>query len=350
MINNKYNKCFHLLVISLVLTQFVGCASSPITPAATSTSLGPIIELHSNSEPYRLVISVHDQQMTLLKGSIPLARYLISTAKEGVGEAVDSGRTPRGRHAIAEKIGAGVAIGTVFEDRIPTNEFVAVNAWNRTQVVSRILRLRGLEDKNQATFDRLIYLHGSPAEHALGSPASGGCIRMRSAEIVDLFERVEVGTEIFIFEEPTTVALALLAESDVKLAALQQAAESGTTSAFSQLCFGHVYGARGIPINDAAALRWCTKAADKNDSNAITLLGEIHERGKGVGVNLVAARQLYERAAKLGHSYAQFTVAQMYKAGTGGAANEALARQYVELSAKQGFAPAQKLILTGSAK
>jgi L,D-transpeptidase catalytic domain/Sel1 repeat len=344
------NKLFHLLVILLALTQFVGCASAPIKLAATSTSLGPIVELPAIAEPYRLVISVHDQQMTLLKGSTPVARYLVSTAKQGVGEAVDSGQTPRGRHAIAEKIGAGVTVGTVFEDRIPTNEFVAVNAWHRTQVVTRILRLRGLEDRNQATFDRLIYLHGSPAEHALGSPASGGCIRMRSAEIVDLFERVEVGTEIFIFEEPTTVALALLAESDVKLAALQQVAESGATSALSQLCYGHMYGAHGIPMNDAAALRWCTKAADKNNPNAITLLGEIHERGKGVAVDLVTARNLYERAAKLGHSYAQFTVAQMYKAGTGGAANEALARQYVELSAKQGFAPAQKQILTGSTK
>ncbi len=347
MTNNKF---LCVIVILFALQQLAGCASAPITLAATSTSLGPIIELPANPEPYRLVISVHDQQMTLLKGSTPVARYLISTAKQGVGEAVDSGQTPRGRHAIAEKIGAGVAIGTVFEDRIPTNEFVAVNAWHRTQVVTRILRLRGLEDRNQATFDRLIYLHGSPAEHSLGGPASGGCIRMRSVEIVDLFERVEVGTEIFIFEEPTTVALALLTESDMKLAALQQAAESGTTNAYSQLCFGHMYGARGIPMDDAAALRWCTKAADKNDSNAITLLGEIHERGKGVAVDLVAARQLYERAAKLGHSYAQFTVAQMYKAGTGGAANEALARKYVELSAKQGFAPAQKLILTGSAK
>jgi L,D-transpeptidase catalytic domain/Sel1 repeat len=347
MTNNKF---FCLLAILLTMTQLAGCVSSPITLATTSTSLGPIIELPAGPEPYRLVISVQDQQMTLLKGSTLAARYLISTAKQGVGEAVDSGRTPRGRHAIAEKIGAGVAIGTVFEDRIPTNEFVAVNAWHRTQVVTRILRLRGLEDRNQSTFDRLIYLHGSPAEHMLGSPASGGCIRMRSVEIIDLFERVEVGTEILIFEEPTTAALASLAESDVKLAALQQAAESGTTSAISQLCFGHMYGASGVPMNDSAALRWCTKAADKNDSNAITLLGEIHERGKGVAVNLVAARQLYERAAKLGHPYAQFTVAQMYKAGSGGAANETLARQYVELSANQGFAPAQKLILTGSAK
>jgi hypothetical protein len=334
----------------MALAQLAGCAGLPTNLTASSTSLAPILDFHNSPEPYRLVISVHDQQMTLLKGSTPVARYLISTAKQGVGEAIDSGRTPRGRHAIAEKIGAGVAIGTVFEDRIPTNEFVAVNAWHRTQVVTRILRLRGLEDRNQSTYDRLIYLHGSPAEHMLGSPASGGCIRMRSVEIVDLFERVDVGTEILIFEEPITAALTSLAESDVKMAALQQAAEAGTTSAISQLCFGHIYGARGVPMNDAAALRGCTKAADNNDPNAITLLGEIHERGKGVSVDLAAARQLYERAAKLGHSYAQFTVAQMYKVGAGGAANETLARQYVELSAEQGFAPAQKLILTGSAK
>ncbi len=143
------------------------------------------------------------------------------------------------------------------------------------------------------------------------------------------------------------VALVLLTGSDAKLAALQKAAESGMLDAFSQLCYGQLYGARGIPMNEASALSWCSRAADNNDPNAITLLGEIYERGKGVPVDLFAARQFYVRAAKLAHPYAQLMAAQMYKAGTGGVADEALAKQYLELSAKQGLPAAVKLMRAG---
>ncbi len=324
-----------ITILSLIQLQLAGCATSPSSSRTAASS-----------EPYRLVVSVHDQQMTLLQGAKPITRYVISTAKNGVGEVVDSGRTPRGRHAIAEKIGAGAAIGTVFEDRIPTNEIVVVNTPGKTSIVTRILRMRGLEDRNQSTFDRFIYLHGSPVENLLGKPVSGGNIRMRSTDIVDLFDRVEAGTEIAIFEEPMETAVALLADSDAKLAAIQKAAESGSVNAFSQLCYGQLYGAHGIPMNEVSALGWCSRAADKNDPNAITLLGEMHERGRGVAVDLVAARQFYERAAMLGHPYAQLMAAQMYKAGIGGGADDALAKQYLELSAKQGLAAAQKLIET----
>ena len=151
--------------------------------------------------------------MALLKGSAITTIFDISTARNGVGEALDSGGTPRGRHAIAEKIGAGLPLGTVFENRIPTDEIVAINTPGRWPVATRILRLRGLEDANQNTFDRLIYLHGSPVENLLGSPASGGCIRMRSNEIIGLFDLVEVGTEIFISELPMDTAIALLMAS-----------------------------------------------------------------------------------------------------------------------------------------
>ncbi len=198
-----------MLFIVLAFIQLAGCA----------TSTGFIVEPPVSSDPYRLVVSVHDQQMRLLKGSAIVANYRISTSANGVGEAVDSYRTPRGRHAIAEKIGAGMPIGTGFVDRLPTKEIVTSKNAGQIIIVTRILRLRGLEDKNQTTFERYIYLNGTPFENSLGKPASGGNIRMRSVEIVDLFERVEVGTEVFIFEEPLSAAIALLAESDAKLAA-----------------------------------------------------------------------------------------------------------------------------------
>lgn len=148
----------------------------------------------------RLVISVKDQQMVLIEGRTVTHTYAISTGLAGSGETVDSGKTPRGRHAIAEKIGAGAEIGTVFVAGLPTGEKVAVNTPGRWPVVTRLFRLRGLEAHNQNTMERLVYLHGSPVETLLGSPASGGCIRMRSADIIPLFDRLEVGTEVLIVE------------------------------------------------------------------------------------------------------------------------------------------------------
>jgi hypothetical protein len=333
-------------IVLFLLAQLAGCASFKFNQMLVATSLGPIVEVPANSEPYRLVISVHDQRMTLLKGQVSVAQYLVSTAKNGVGEAIDSGRTPRGRHAIAEKIGAGAVIGTVFEDLQPTNEIVAVNTTGRWPVATRILRMRGLEDKNQATFERLIYLHGSPVENLLGTPASGGCIRMRSEEIVDLFERVEVGTEISIFEEPMETALTLTTLSDTRLAELKSAGKVGDLKAIGQLCFGYMYGAQGVPMNHSAALNWCTRAAERGERNAMTLLGELNEQGKGTAVNLEAARYFYELAATLGHPHAQLKVALMYRAGIGGAADQTLAAKYLELSASQGYDRAIKLLLT----
>ncbi len=122
---------------------------------------------------------------------------------------MDSDATPRGLHRIVEKIGAGSPIGAVFIDRKPTQEIVGVNAFGRTPVVTRILRLGGMEERNKNTFDRYIYIHGSPVERLLGVPASGGCIRMRSSEIIDLFELVELGTYVHIVDEDSGNAISI---------------------------------------------------------------------------------------------------------------------------------------------
>jgi hypothetical protein len=151
---------------------------------------------------YRLIVSVADQRMLLLRGDRVEYAYAISTAKAGVGEAINSSATPRGLHEIAEKLGDGAAEGAVFQGRVLTGEIVAINSPGRHPVVTRILRLRGLEQHNETTFDRLIYLHGSPVEELLGQVASGGCIRMKSNEIIKLYALVSVGTHIDIVEQP----------------------------------------------------------------------------------------------------------------------------------------------------
>jgi hypothetical protein len=334
------------LFFLFALLQIAGCASTILSQQVAVAPNNSAGEPTSSNQSYRLVVSVSDQKTVLLKGSATVGSYVISTATNGVGETVNSGRTPRGRHAIAEKIGAGVPMGTIFEDRLPTKNIAVQNATGDTAIVTRILRLRGLEDRNQTTFDRLIYLHGTTAENLLGKPVSGGTIRMRSEDIVAVFERVEVGTEVFVFEEPIDTALVLLAKVDTTLAALQKAAESGSPSANGELCYGHMYGAHGIPKDVKSAIAWCSRADSRNDPNATTLMGEIHEQGLGVPIDLMAARRFYERAAKMGQPYAQFVTAKMYQAGIGGLADGVLAKQYLELSAKQGHPAALKLIET----
>jgi lipoprotein-anchoring transpeptidase ErfK/SrfK len=339
-----HKSVFYQLAVLLILAQLAGCANVQLSDVPIVAPPKPTVALQAKIDPYRLILSVQDQKMTLLSGSTPVARYLVSTAEKGVGEVADSGQTPRGRHAVAEKIGAGAAIGTVFRDRLPTSEIVAVNTPGRAPIVTRILRLRGLEIRNQNTFQRYIYLHGTPAENLLGTPASEGTIRMRSEEIIDLFERVDIGTEIWIFEESTEIAIAQVTESDARLAELRKAATMGSPEAFGQLCIGYMYGERGLPMNDVSALAWCSRAADKDDANAITLVGELYEFGRGIAVDFVIARQFYERAAKLGHPHAQFKTALMYQSGIGGAADAALAEQYLELSVKQGYERALKQV------
>ena len=133
--------------------------------------------------------------------------YRVSTARNGPGERIDSECTPRGRHAVAEKIGAGAAPGTVFVGRRPTGEVYSEalcrEAPDRDWILTRILWLEGLEPGvNQGggvdTRMRYIYIHGAPDSAQMGVPGSRGCIRMCSADIVELFERVPVGTGVLI--------------------------------------------------------------------------------------------------------------------------------------------------------
>src|SRR5438094_3536199 len=97
---------------------------------------------------------------------------------------------------IAQKIGANAPIGAVFKGRHFTGEVLSPNARGRDPIVTRILWLRGLEGQNSHAYQRGIYIHGTPVERAIGRPASYGCIRMRSRDVVKLFDLVGVGTRI----------------------------------------------------------------------------------------------------------------------------------------------------------
>jgi L,D-transpeptidase YbiS len=136
----------------------------------------------------------------------------ISTGRKGVGEVNGSEQTPRGWHQIRAKIGDGKPENTVFVARRPTGEvFQPVMRQQypgRDWILTRILWLSGLEPgKNRLgevdTMRRYIYIHGCPDEDPMGIPSSHGCVKMRNRELIELFDRVPVGTRVHIIaEEP----------------------------------------------------------------------------------------------------------------------------------------------------
>lgn len=148
----------------------------------------------------RLEVSIDEQTLKLIEGGQCIRQYDISTATKGTGFVMESYRTPTGRFRIAEKIGAGEPSGTIFKQRVPTGLWQPGAAGDL--VLSRILRLEGLDPDNANTLERFIYIHGTNHEELLGQPASQGCIRLGNAAMIELFEWVEEGTELQI--QPAT--------------------------------------------------------------------------------------------------------------------------------------------------
>lgn len=154
-------------------------------------------------------ISIEKQRLQLLQNDIVLLEYPISTATNGPGEQRGSNCTPRGWHTIRAKIGAGCAPNTVFIKRRPTGEIYSPELCtqfpDRDWILTRILWLSGLEvGKNRLgnvdTMRRYIYLHGTPDDVQMGVPGSHGCVRMRNANIMELFDNIEAGTKVLIEE------------------------------------------------------------------------------------------------------------------------------------------------------
>ena len=149
-----------------------------------------------------LVVSVPDQTLALLDGGKLIARYRISTSKFGGGDSAGSYRTPLGTLFVSGKFGDRLPAGTVIKNRMPTGEVIAVDAPNRDAIVSRVIWLRGMEQQNAAAHDRCIYIHGTPEERNIGKAASFGCIRMRSRDIIALYDRVHIGMHVTVTRKP----------------------------------------------------------------------------------------------------------------------------------------------------
>ncbi len=156
----------------------------------------------------KIFISIPAQTLELFDDAGRLLRrYPVSTGANGAGEEMDSYCTPRGRHVIRAKIGAGQPVNAVFVQRRPTGEIYtsafAQNQPGRDWILTRILWLSGREKGYNRmgscdTMRRYIYIHGTPDSIKMGIPGSRGCVRMRNAELIELFDMVEAGTEVEI--------------------------------------------------------------------------------------------------------------------------------------------------------
>ncbi|MEM8955015.1 MAG: L,D-transpeptidase [Verrucomicrobiota bacterium] len=158
---------------------------------------------------HKMIVSARDQKMVVLKKGKKIREYNISTSKFGLGDQKGSYRTPLGRMQVASKHGGGSAKGTVFKARKPTGEVVKVNSPGRDPIVTRILWLRGLEAKTKNAHPRCIYIHGTPEERTIGTPASYGCIRMRSKDVIDLYRIVGVGAIVEVVPWPIKYSVAI---------------------------------------------------------------------------------------------------------------------------------------------
>ncbi len=154
----------------------------------------------------RVTISLQELALTVGNGHFI---YPVSTSRFGAGERSGSGGTPRGWHVIRAKIGASAPSGAVFVGRRPTAEVLTPALYaaepSRDWILTRILWLSGAEPGrnrlgNVDTMRRYIYIHGCPDDEPVGVPRSHGCIRMRNTDVMELFERVPVGTRVLIEE------------------------------------------------------------------------------------------------------------------------------------------------------
>ena len=146
----------------------------------------------------RIHVHIPSQTLDLLDDSgALLRRYACSTSKFGLGFEPGSNCTPTGKFRVAEKHGHGAPAGMIFKSRQSTGE-IGTPDMEGDHVTTRILWLDGLDAANSNTKDRYIYIHGTNAEHLLGTPASHGCVRLANLDAIDLFDAVAEGTGVVI--------------------------------------------------------------------------------------------------------------------------------------------------------
>ena len=150
--------------------------------------------------PRKIRVDVPAQRLQVLENDRVLAEFPVSTSAFGLGSEPGSNKTPLGRFAVGEMIGNGAPLGAIFKSRVPTGELGPLENPSGAEdfVQTRILWLNGLEPHNANTRERYIYIHGTNHEERIGEPCSHGCVRMRNADVAELFTLVEPGAEVVI--------------------------------------------------------------------------------------------------------------------------------------------------------
>jgi hypothetical protein len=171
---------FLTAILSIVSQNFLGAQTA---------------ELHPRME---IVISVVEQRLALVQEGVVVRKFPVSTSKFGLGDNFGSYKTPLGRLRVCGKLGGDLPEGAVFKHRNFSGEVLPVNARGRDPIVTRILWLEGAEPCNQNARHRCIYIHGTPQERSIGKASSYGCVRMRSRDVVEIFDAVPVGTPVTI--------------------------------------------------------------------------------------------------------------------------------------------------------
>ena len=209
----------------------------------------------------QLIVSVPDQKLMLVQNGGKVATYPVSTSMFGLGDAWGRMTTPLGYLAVEKKIGDNAPTGAVFHNRRLTGEVLQPNTPGRDPITTRIIWLRGLEAQNAHAFQRCIYIHGTPEEKNIGRPASYGCIRMKSSDVAELYNRVPLGALVQITPEhlpkvgkaprsqpaTTTAATAPTAPfvaASAKPPSQEQAGASGATLSVDQMRMGGALAAQ----------------------------------------------------------------------------------------------------------
>jgi HAD superfamily phosphoserine phosphatase-like hydrolase len=170
---------------------------------------------------FRLVVSIDDQTLEVFQGSQSVRVFPVSTATKGMGFVQDSYRTPTGRFRIVEKIGAGEPDGTIFKKRVPVGRWHPGDVMEGDLVLTRIMVLEGLDERNANSLERHIYIHGTNHEDKLGQPASQGCVRLSNAEMIELFDLVQSGTEMEILPATRTRGKLFFIDCDSTLSTIE---------------------------------------------------------------------------------------------------------------------------------
>jgi lipoprotein-anchoring transpeptidase ErfK/SrfK len=176
----------HLFLLRLTLAvALLGTLQSRLHAAAIDLSL-------------EVVVSVAEQRLALVEDGVIIKKFRISTSKFGLGDGLNSYKTPLGRLRVCMKLGDDLPVGAVFKRRHFSGEVIPKNARGRDPIVTRILWLEGIEPGNKNARTRCIYIHGTPQEQTIGTASSFGCVRMRSDDVIEVFDAVPIGTAVTI--------------------------------------------------------------------------------------------------------------------------------------------------------